>query len=528
MEVKNYKKTLNWAVPALFTFVFALATWPTLTVLGSRWLKFDESFSHGFLLLAVCFVLSVTTWRRCRPLVGCYWVWLPVFLGSLVFYLGGRVLMIETFQYLALLPIFGGGLLILWGWRQTVPFIIPVGLMAFTLPLWDYLSWPLQMITVTVNEWMLTPLNIDFVVDGIFVTFPGVGAFEIAHGCSGLRYFLVGVTMATLYGELNLRQWRNRILLLGVGVLLALIANWIRVFIIIYQGYETNMTSPLIDDHDMFGWWVFAASLVPLFFFARFLEKKEVDKATKAEAKVSASRPDRLPGTTKPATAALTTILPVAFFGVVAALVSPSQHLEAQESTRSHDFAPVDSGYWMPLFQKQLTEWQPKIVMPDQLLERTYIDRADVESGISPEEAVFVGLYSYGYQRPGREVVQYENRLFDSKNLTPTGTFSVPAGENMQLAGLSLKYRQSDNTVHLAYGYYVEGRWENNELQAKLAALPGIFNRRTDASLLVIGVQCDSCEGDEILAEITPEIRQRVQQHLDNVYDGKGPGHLGD
>jgi len=51
----------------------------------------------------------------------------------------------------------------------------------------------------------------------------------------------------------------------------------------------------------------------------------------------------------------------------------------------------------------------------------------------------------------------------------------------MTLSGLTMRYRKSDELIHLAFGYYVEGRWERNELKAKLAQLPGILNKRTDA-----------------------------------------------
>ena len=70
----------------------------------------------------------------------------------------------------------------------------------------------------------------------------------------------------------------------------------------------------------------------------------------------------------------------------------------------------------------------------------------------------------------------------------------------------------------MAYGYYVEGRWENNELQAKLAQLPGMFNSRSDASLLVIGVHCEECDRDRVLRDISPLIKEAAQEHLDRLY----------
>ncbi len=121
--------------------------------------------------------------------------------------------------------------------------------------------------------------DIDFEVEGVFVYLIGVGTFEVAHGCSGLRYLLVGgQALVLIYGELYLSRLRSRITLFCLGgVAFALLANWIRVFVIIYMGgYETNMQSGLIEDHENFGWWVFAGTLVPpLYFLARQLEKRD-------------------------------------------------------------------------------------------------------------------------------------------------------------------------------------------------------------------------------------------------------------
>ncbi|WP_166259684.1 exosortase [Marinobacter salicampi] len=519
MAVGNREQTSQWVAPVFFAFAFLIATLPTLIVLSRVWLSFDGSFSHGFLLLAVTVGLSVITWRRTRPEVGFYWPWLIPFVLSLLVYLSGRILMIETFQYLALMPILGSGLLLMWGWRQTVPFIIPVGLLIFAMPFWDYLSWPLQVVTVSINQLMLTPLNIEFVVEGVFVYFPGIGAFEIAHGCSGLRYLLVGVTLSTLYGELNYRFWRSRFVLIAMGILLSLIANWIRVFVIIYQGYETEMTSSLIADHDMFGWWVFAATLVPLFFFGRHLEKREdaqvarESSATPVQGNAPAARKSR------PLVGGVGAVLPLVLVGLLAWSVSPSPQAGATSSTRPHEVQLVDGDQWMPLFQKRLHGWQPEIVKPDRILERTYKQRELAGEELGTGDGLFIGLYSYDYQRPGREAVQYENRVTGSRDMRPEQTFTVNAGDGVQLGGLSLRDRKSGEFIHLAYGYYVEGRWENTELQAKLAQLPGILNSRSDASLLVFAVACSECDEMEELSSMASSIRPTAQSYLDELYN---------
>ncbi|OEY67742.1 exosortase [Marinobacter sp. X15-166B] len=511
MERFITRTTLRLFVPLGLLAVLMVAVWPTLDGLVQRWLKFDEAYSHGLLILAVCLYLTVSKWRQLRPALGFNAGWVLAFLAAAVLYFTGTVLLIEAFQQVALVPLLLAGLLVIWGWRQTLPFFIPIGLLVFALPFWDYLSWPLQIITVTINQFWLSFLNIEFFVEGVFVYFPGVGAFEIAHGCSGLRYFLVGLTLAVLYGELNLHRLRNRIILALVAVALALFANWIRVFVIIYVGYESNMTSSLIPEHDYFGWWVFAATLVPLFFFARWLENK--DRPVSAPPSVHET------SSTAAAVGAMVTLT----VGTVLAAASWSSYANSSMSVavknRPHDIAVVDTAEWLPLFRKHLAGWQPGIRKPDRALAESFALRASIDAdGERPPEELFVGLYSYDFQRPGGEVVQYGNRLYDSRELLLQQTIILPTGDGDTLAGLTLKQRGGDENLYLVYGYYVEGRWETNELQAKFAQLHGIFNARSDASVLVVGLRCEDCNGQAALATYAPAIKKSVEIYLDRLY----------
>ena len=47
------------------------------------------------------------------------------------------------------------------------------------------------------------------------------GSLEIAGGCSGLHFFIVGVAIAALYGELNRDSLRTRVQLVALAALLA-------------------------------------------------------------------------------------------------------------------------------------------------------------------------------------------------------------------------------------------------------------------------------------------------------------------
>jgi exosortase/archaeosortase family protein len=73
------------------------------------------------------------------------------------------------------------------------------------------------------------------------------GVFEIQGGCSGLHYFIVGLAVAVLLGELRRDPWRTRLRWVLVGGALALASNWVRVYTIILAGHLTHMQSYLVS-----------------------------------------------------------------------------------------------------------------------------------------------------------------------------------------------------------------------------------------------------------------------------------------
>ncbi|MFO7788094.1 MAG: exosortase [Halospina sp.] len=508
MEGSASPGRLNRLAPTLMLLALLGSTAGTWWLTMDRWTKLDESYSHGFLLLVVSLVLSWQTWRRYRPVTGFYPLWLIPFVLGLAGYAVGDLLGVQALRQLALVPLILAGLAVLWGWRQLVPFLIPVGVLFFAMPVWDFISWPLQLMTTSVNQFLLGAYGVEFEVEGVFVYLTGIGAFEIANGCSGLRYLLVGMTLSALYGHLNFQRWSSRILLFALGVGFSLMANWIRVFIIILAGYLTDMETSLIEDHDAFGWWVFAGTLVPLFFIARLIEGRAGERNAPAESGDAPAQSFR-PHSDRWAMG-ITAALPL-----VMVLFFSSSQAQVETRMQTYTLDPLSSDEWAPLFQRQLGDWRPRMKGTDRSLEKTYFRK---ESGDPGENRVtgFVGLYTYNPQRGGHEAVMYGNRLYDRENWLPDQTFSVDTGDGVQWQGLTLRRRGTeDQRLHLAYSYYVESFWETDEVRAKLAQLLGTFNARSDGSLMVAGIHCDTCDGQAAVSSMAAALRPELQQAVD-------------
>jgi EpsI family protein len=255
------------------------------------------------------------------------------------------------------------------------------------LPVWELLNQLLQTLTAVVNLWLTQLAGIPVIMDGNVIHIPE-GWFEIAGGCSGLHFFIVALAIATLHAHVDRDDARSRAMMLALAGGLALLTNWIRVFMIIVAGHLTNMQHFLVKvDHYYFGWVLFAFALVGYMYIAgRLPRRARVDQTT---AQTSAGEPR---GRVRVATALAVAALAV---GPSRALVQPSG------STAVPPPPPAVAGWSGPA--AMLSDWRPVFENPDdELLVEYFSD----ESG-----AVAVYRAIYRSQRQGKELRGFGNTV---------------------------------------------------------------------------------------------------------------------
>ncbi len=141
--------------------------------------------------------------------------------------------------------------------------LFPLAWTGCAVMVWEWLTPSLQLATAKAAPVLVRMVGIPAHIDGNFVSVPA-GTFEVAAGCSGLNFFMVAVTLSLLYGHLH--EWRigRRLAFIAVAILTAVAFNWIRVAIIISIGQFSDMQSPLVFHHVLFGWCLYALALIGL------------------------------------------------------------------------------------------------------------------------------------------------------------------------------------------------------------------------------------------------------------------------
>ncbi|TLU65780.1 exosortase [Thalassotalea litorea] len=148
--------------------------------------------------------------------------------------------------------------------------IFPTVYLIFLLPLWGSLTGGLQDMSVAAASFLLQFTDIPFFVQDQFISLPA-GNFEVANGCSGLRYLLVSLAISSLYVFLYIRNYRSAAIFIGFAIIGALVTNWIRIVSLILIGQYTNMESELMTDHNNFGWYLYVPFMIILFYLGNKL-----------------------------------------------------------------------------------------------------------------------------------------------------------------------------------------------------------------------------------------------------------------
>lgn len=209
---------------------------------------------------------------------------------------------------------------------------------------------------------------------------------------------------------------------------------------------------------------------------------------------------------------AATSALPVLLLALL-----PSSSGEIKPSPDPLDLA-LSAERYAPLFGNRLSGWKPQIRNPDFVFARTMFDREAATGGSGPEQQLFVGVYSYEYQRHRAELIQYWNRTYDHEKWMPENFFKVVSPSGLPLQGITLRSFSSGKRVHLAYTYYVAGLWETDQWRAKFAQVASFFSARKDASLIIFGAACEDCDGRTVVSDLVSDVMPSIVNQVDQKF----------
>ena len=387
-----------WGVPLAVTVVTS-ALLITLFVdtfrsLVSIWWR-SETFAHGFLILPISLYLIWDERERFRgltpsPNYRALALLAVIGFGWLSCRLAG-VLVLEQYFAVAAIPVAVWAVLGNAVMRQLA---FPLGFLLLGVPVGEFLIPPLIDFTAAFTVAGLRLTGVPVLQEGNQLTLAN-SRWSVVEACSGLRYLIACVTLGILYAYLTYRSWWKRGLCVLASVIIPIIANGFRAYMIVMMGYLSDMKLAVGVDHLIYGWVFFGVVVLLFFWVGSFFREDNVEP------------PERVvvEGASQAIAGHRFVVAGVAV--VLVAAVWPAWAGRAENyavqlpSTPSASLLPAAAGGWAPLHIPP-TSWQPYYVGADAAAARTY-----------ERDGEWVGAHvaCYAAQRQDAELVNSSNRL---------------------------------------------------------------------------------------------------------------------
>lgn len=463
----------SYAAAFVLSAIFWLLAWywSTARSMVAIWGRSD-TFAHGYVIVPISIWL---VWRRrddlaaldLRPnffvlallaLAGFGWL-----LGQLA---GAGV--VQQFALVLMIPLLVWTIL---GSQIVWSLAFPLFFLLFAVPFGEFLEPLLMEYTADFTVFALRLTGIPVYREGQFFTLPS-GSWSVVEACSGLRYLIASLTLGVLYAYLTYRSFARRAIFVALSVIVPIVANWLRAYMIVMIGHLSGMKYAVGIDHLIYGWLFFGIVMLILFWIGSFWRE---DLEPHPAAPVSASLAKR----DQPALAAIMSATIVAAM-MVAVWPVAAVHLEGTGPYPAPALlAPPPAGDWQPVAGR-LTDWTPHFSNPRVQINQTYA-----------RDAARVGLYIgyYRNQRKGAELITSQNALVSS-NDREWGNIGERRRslvfESQEIPSIESRLRGQSARLLVWRSYWVDGRFTVNQYWAKLLQAKATLSGRGDDGAVVI------------------------------------------
>ncbi len=481
--------------------------WSTFYSMAEVWER-SETFAHGYLIFPITIWLI---WRKRHTLAN-----IPphpdlrglVLMGlagaGWLLANAGSVNVVEQYAFITLLIAAVWTLLGLPFFRAV---FFPLMFLFFAVPVGEFLIEPLMGVTADFTVALLQATGIPVFREGTFFSIPS-GDWSVVEGCSGLRYLIASVTLGVLYAYLTYRSWKRRLLFSIAAIIVPILANSGRAYMIVMIAHLSDMKLALGIDHYIYGWVFFGLVMMLLFWIGGFWREDDLPEPTDSVSTLQASDI----GARRP-------ILPIAVGALLIAGLWPAY--AAWLNARPLPDMPVlqveTQGGWQP--GTIFTTWTPHWVGADRQLRRVY-----AQAG----RQVMLDLNYYGTQRQDAELINSQNFMIKQKD--PVWSNIGETVISVQIAGQAQQVRQakmrSINGQRLLVWQWnrVNQHLTVNDYTAKLIlAMDRIQLARDDGLSVLIATPYDDVGikvASNTLAIFATDMKPAIGRALDRV-DGK-------
>ena len=266
MPLGSVSSAWRQALPLLLLLLAAMLLLYRETAVGmvSIWAR-SETFTHAFVVPPIVLWLL---WRQRRTLVArapqpTAWALLPVAAAALAWLLGDLAA-VNAVTQLALVALLVLAVPAVLGMPVARAAMFPLGFLFFAVPIGEFLLPQLMRWTADFTVAALRLSGIPVFQEGQNFVIPS-GRWSVVEACSGVRYLMASFMVGTLFAYLSFRSLRHRLIFVAVSIIVPIVANWLRAYLIVLLGHLSDNRIATGVDHLLYGWVFFGVVILLLF-----------------------------------------------------------------------------------------------------------------------------------------------------------------------------------------------------------------------------------------------------------------------
>jgi len=381
---------------AVYELLVLWAFWDTGVSMVSIWDN-SVSYTHAYLVPPIALWLAWRLRHRLaalapRPAPWAVALLLPV---ATLWWLGSLA-SVNAAMHFALVGMLVAGVPALLGWTVARTLLFPLAFLFFAVPFGEFLTPVMMDYTADFTVAALRASGVPVYREGLQFVIPS-GHWSVVEACSGIRYLMASVMVGSLFAYLNYQSWQRRTAFVALSIIVPIVANWVRAYMIVMLGHLSNNTIATGVDHLVYGWVFFGVIITALFMVgARWAQPDPL--ASMALAAPLSQGADR--GVDRPQLALVLVLLSFAVLWPRA----------LQQTSPASSAAPVIqlpvqlSANWR-VHDADINPWRPRFMSPAAEINRSYI---------SAQGAVGVHIAYYRQQSDTSKLISSQNALVSS------------------------------------------------------------------------------------------------------------------
>ena len=428
----------------------------TVASMVSVW-NSSETFAHGYAILPISLWLI---WRRrdvftripavpCWPALGllalCGAAWLLA--------RAGEVQVVMQYAFVAMIPALALAVL---GRRLAGALAFPLLFLLFAVPFGEVFVPPLINFTADFTVAAVRATGIPVLRNGTMFELP-TGNWSVVEACSGVRYLISSITLGCLYAYLSYRSTARRVLFIALSVVVPIVANGLRAYMIVMIGHTSDMALATGVDHLIYGWLFFGLVMFIMFWIGSYWREEEA--VTAAADAVQA-----------PAALAARPLTGAAIAAVLVCALWPA--LGALSDKAAHNPAPVRLDGTRLAGMSGVPTWSPEFLKSDAMLAGRYT---------AAGAPVDLNVLYYRNQGPDKRLIssvnRVDNRALNFRQIGSEGRLETIGGQ--KLAVRETRVKGPDGNYLVWHWTWIDGQFIANDYLGKL--------RQAQAKLMMRG-----------------------------------------